>query len=93
MFATSHLQFPSTKHKVLLDGQTLYINKDLAEAIGWKPYIALDGLKLLLHGWEPSFFTITVSGDNDESPLRCTRKVKFNILFLGTRRAVIAWHY
>ncbi|KAF8590846.1 hypothetical protein K439DRAFT_1299745, partial [Ramaria rubella] len=62
------LLFPSppTEHKVLLDGQTLYITKELAQALGWKADQGLDGFKLTLHGWEPSFFTVTPSGTDSE---------------------------
>ena len=50
------------EHKVLLDNGTMYIKKELSEALGWKPEHGVDGLRLSLHGWEPSYFTITQSG-------------------------------
>jgi len=45
--------------KVVLDGQTLYIEKPLAEALGWKPGTSAEGVSLPLSGWEPKFFAIT----------------------------------
>lgn len=51
-----------TEHRVVLDNQTLYISQELAEGLGWKPNQSLDGVKLSLHGWEPTFFTITPTG-------------------------------
>jgi hypothetical protein len=50
------------EHKVLLDNGTLYLKKELAEALGWKPDHGIDGLRLSLHGWEPSYFAITQYG-------------------------------
>lgn len=51
-----------TEHRVVLDNQTLYISQELAEGLGWKPSQSLDGVKLSLHGWDPTFFTITPTG-------------------------------
>ena len=45
--------------KVVLDGQTVYIEKPLAEALGWKPGTSAEGVSLPLSGWEPKFFAIT----------------------------------
>ena len=45
--------------KVILDGQTLYIEKPLAKALGWNPGTGTEGLSLRLSGWEPTFFAIT----------------------------------
>lgn len=45
--------------KVALDGQTLYIEKPLAEALGWNPGTGNEGVSLRLSGWEPKFFAIT----------------------------------
>ena len=45
--------------KVVLDGQTLYIEKPLAEALGWNPGTGNEGVSLRLSGWEPKFFAIT----------------------------------
>src|ERR1700753_2712404 len=48
--------------KVVLDGQTLYIEKPLAEALGWNPATGADGVSLRLSGWDPKFFAITPTG-------------------------------
>jgi hypothetical protein len=45
--------------KVVLDGRTLYIEKPLAEALGWNPGTGTEGVSLRLSGWEPRFFAIT----------------------------------
>lgn len=55
----------SSEHKVLCDGQTLYIGQDLAEALGWQPEQGVSGLKLSLHGWAPHYFTITPQGTDN----------------------------
>ena len=59
------------EHRVYLDGQTLYINKEIAEALGWKPQTTQerihsnsDGIGLSLHGWAPNYFTITPKGSD-----------------------------
>jgi hypothetical protein len=48
--------------KVVLDGQTLYVEKPLAEALGWNPGTGTEGISLRLSGWEPRFFAITPTG-------------------------------
>lgn len=48
--------------KVVLDGQTLYVEKPLAEALGWHPGTGTEGVPLRLSGWEPKFFAITPKG-------------------------------
>ena len=48
--------------KVTLDGQTLYVEKELAQALGWTPGISTDGVSLLLSGWDPHYFAITQTG-------------------------------
>ena len=48
--------------KVVLDGQTLYIEKPLAEALGWNPATGAKGVSLRLSGWDPTFFAITPTG-------------------------------
>lgn len=60
--------FPSTystsvKHfRVTLDHNTLYIEQPLAEALGWKPDAATQGIPLNLTGWAPHYFVIAPSG-------------------------------
>ena len=48
--------------KVTLDGQTLYVEKELAQALGWAPGISTDGVSLRLSGWDPHYFAITQTG-------------------------------
>lgn len=45
--------------KVVLDGQTLYMEKPLAEALGWNTGTGTEGVSLRLSGWAPRFFAIT----------------------------------
>ena len=45
--------------KVVLNGQTLYIDRPLAEALEWNIRASTQGVPLRLSGWEPKFFTIT----------------------------------
>ncbi|KAJ7091234.1 hypothetical protein C8R44DRAFT_416209 [Mycena epipterygia] len=61
-----HLSTTATKHEVFLDNQTMYITREMAEALGWKPNQGLEGVQLTLHGWEPSFFTISPTGSDSE---------------------------
>ena len=37
----------------------MYIEKPLAEALGWNPGTGNEGVSLRLSGWEPKFFAIT----------------------------------
>jgi len=46
--------------KVTLDG--LYIEKELAQALGWAPGISTDGVSLRLSGWDPHYFAVTQIG-------------------------------
>ena len=45
--------------KVVLDGQTLYIEKPLAQALGRNPGTSTEGVSLRLSDLDPKFFTIT----------------------------------
>ena len=57
MVTSTTLQSPS-KHSVILDNQTLYVDQSLAEALGWKPDQGSDaGIELSLSGWGPTYFT------------------------------------
>ncbi|KAJ6585134.1 hypothetical protein B0H19DRAFT_412783 [Mycena capillaripes] len=66
----TRLQFSTsptaTTHEVVVDNQTIYITREIAEALGWKPNQGFEGVQLTLHGWEPSFFTITPTGSDSE---------------------------
>ena len=48
--------------KVTLDGSTLYIEKELAEALGWNENGPTEGVPLRLSGWGPHYFAITEKG-------------------------------
>ncbi|KAF9473860.1 hypothetical protein BDN70DRAFT_867012 [Pholiota conissans] len=65
--------FPEPQEiKVLLDHQTLYINQELAEALGWHRSQGTEPVKLSLNGWEPMYFTITPTGTDSERLARST---------------------
>lgn len=53
----------------MLDNQTLYINQEMAEALGWKESNggAAESVQLTLNGWAPTYFTITPAGTNSGS--------------------------
>lgn len=69
-----------TEHKVVHDGRTLYIEQDLAEALGWTPEQGPEGLRLTLHGWAPSYFSVTPQGsDSGESTYVSSVYVEFII--------------
>ncbi|KAJ7658411.1 hypothetical protein B0H17DRAFT_886240, partial [Mycena rosella] len=57
---------PAIKHEVVVDNQTLYIPRAMAEALGWRPNQGMyqSGVQLTLHGWEPSYFTISPTGSD-----------------------------
>ncbi|KAL5532154.1 hypothetical protein ACEPAF_5718 [Sanghuangporus sanghuang] len=52
--------------KVVLDNETLYIDKPLAEALGWTSEAGSGGVNLRLYGWDPKYFVITPSGSDAE---------------------------
>ncbi|RPD62197.1 hypothetical protein L226DRAFT_532773 [Lentinus tigrinus ALCF2SS1-7] len=51
--------------KVVLDQETLYIDQDLAEALGWNP-ATRNSVPLTLHGWAPAYFAIARTGSDSE---------------------------
>lgn len=54
--------FSSRQFTVTLDGETLYIDKELAEALGWREGGPTEGVPLRLSGWSPHYFAITQKG-------------------------------
>ena len=49
--------------KVVLDNETLYVEQELAEALGWKPDVkSEEGVPLTLSGWAPKYFAIARTG-------------------------------
>ncbi|TDL30217.1 hypothetical protein BD410DRAFT_56312 [Rickenella mellea] len=66
-FASSTSTRSTSKHTVVLDNQTLYIDESLAKALGWNPQHGSDvGVPLSLSGWGPSYFTITPKGSDSD---------------------------
>lgn len=58
-----HQHLSPPKHfKVTLDGDTLYVDKELAEALGWREDTPTEGVPLRLSGWSPHYFAITQKG-------------------------------
>ncbi|KAJ3541250.1 hypothetical protein NMY22_g3962 [Coprinellus aureogranulatus] len=45
-----------------LDGETLYVEQELAEALGWRGGGPTEGVTLRLSGWSPHYFAITQKG-------------------------------
>lgn len=70
---SSHIK-PPREFKVILDNETLYIDKSLAEALGWKPEIGPEGVPLTLNGWSPNYFAIARTG-TDSGTLALTRAI------------------
>ncbi|KAG8765437.1 hypothetical protein FRC20_007107 [Serendipita sp. 405] len=46
----------------MLDKDTLYIDENIAQGLGWEPGRGLDGVQLPLHGWEKGYSVITRKG-------------------------------
>ncbi|KAG2015149.1 hypothetical protein CC2G_008444 [Coprinopsis cinerea AmutBmut pab1-1] len=60
---SNHQQaLPPQHFKVTLDGGTLYIPQEVAEALGWKEGTPTEGVALRLSGWAPHYFAITQKG-------------------------------
>ncbi|TFY61209.1 hypothetical protein EVG20_g7141 [Dentipellis fragilis] len=57
--------------KVVLDNNTLYIDRALAEALGWNSS-QKDGVQLTLSGWAPHYFAIARSGSDSDLLARST---------------------
>lgn len=68
---TRRQQSTSCQHKVTLSGETLCIEQDLAEALGWTPEHTTDGLSLPLSSWGPNYFAMTQKG-TDAGRVACT---------------------
>ena len=58
--------------KVVLDNDTLYVDQELAEALGWSPsQPQTQGVSLTLSGWAPNYFAIARTGsDSGEDATR-----------------------
>jgi len=76
---TRRQQSTSCQHKVTLSGETLYIEQDLAEALGWTPEHTTDGVSLRLSGWGPNYFVITQKG-TDAGRCSCKNDVTAQVL-------------
>ncbi|TDL27176.1 hypothetical protein BD410DRAFT_783364 [Rickenella mellea] len=67
LFASGTPRFSPSKHTVVLDNQTLYIDRDIAKALGWDPQRGSNaGIALSLSGWDPTYFTITPKGSDSD---------------------------
>lgn len=66
------IQTTPKEFKVTLDGGTLYIERGIAEALGWKSVLAAEGVSLRLSGWAPSYFAITKKYTDAGSSARCS---------------------
>ncbi len=49
--------------KVVLDNDTVYVDQELAEALGWAP-TQTQGVSLTLSGWAPNYFAIARTGSD-----------------------------
>ncbi|KAI0364527.1 hypothetical protein BV20DRAFT_956031 [Pilatotrama ljubarskyi] len=63
---------------VLEDNDTLYIDQELAEALGWTPQVAHSDsgtpgtVSLTLSGWAPHYFAIARTGSDSDRLARAT---------------------
>lgn len=75
------------KFEVVLDNGTLYIDKDLAIVLGWNTDSQVEGVPLSLHGWDPTFFTITRTGTDNGMlrPFRAFRKINLHFRMVISR--------
>jgi hypothetical protein len=81
MASSSTLHSPS-EHRVILDNKTLYVDKSLAEALGWKSEHGSDaGIELSLSGWGPTYFVIAPAG-SESGESQCINVAMFLILLL-----------
>ncbi|KAL0961217.1 hypothetical protein HGRIS_006184 [Hohenbuehelia grisea] len=55
-----------SEHKVVCDGQTLYLNQEIMQALGWPNEPGVEGLSLSLHRWDPNYIAVTVRGSDSE---------------------------
>lgn len=59
--------------KVVLDNDTLYIDRELAEALGWAAGRSqTQGVPLTLSGWAPNYFVIARTGSDSDRLARAT---------------------
>ncbi|KAF4622349.1 hypothetical protein D9613_009482 [Agrocybe pediades] len=58
--------------KATLDGGTLYVEEDVARALGWTEETSPDGVSLRLSGWGPHYFAITQKGTDADLLARST---------------------
>ena len=50
---------------VVLDNDTLYLDRSTAEALGWQPDTDIDqGIQLTMRGWVPNYFIISKAGSD-----------------------------
>ena len=61
--STSTSSSSAKEFKVVLDGETLYVDQSLAEALGWNPSRP-KSVSLTLSGWAPHYFAICRSNSD-----------------------------
>ncbi|KAI0688891.1 hypothetical protein C8Q76DRAFT_260106 [Earliella scabrosa] len=61
--STSNSSNAVKEYKVVLDNETLYIDQELAEALGWDA-TKRDSVPLTLSGWAPRYFAIARTGSD-----------------------------
>ncbi|KAI0770493.1 hypothetical protein C8Q74DRAFT_1317747 [Fomes fomentarius] len=57
--------------KVVLDNGTLYVDQELAEALGWDP-AKKESVPLTLNGWAPQYFAVARTGSDADALARRT---------------------
>ncbi|KAI1793260.1 hypothetical protein LXA43DRAFT_1092813 [Ganoderma leucocontextum] len=64
---------PPKEFKVVLENDTLYVDQELAEALGWNAGTdPAEGVPLTLNGWGPRYFAIARKGSDGELLARRT---------------------
>lgn len=63
-YARRMISSSTREFKVILDNETLYVPQPVAEALGWNPVsdAQTGSVPLILHGWNPQYFSITQAG-------------------------------
>jgi len=68
---------PHATREIMVDNKILYITREIAESLGWKPDQGANGIPLTLYGREPSFFTITPTGSDSDRLSKLTVKISY----------------
>jgi hypothetical protein len=68
-----------------LDGGTLYVEREIVEALGWRGELLVEGVSLRLSGWAPKYFAITKKDTDASSLFRHVRSTGQNSLLTWLR--------